>query len=336
MTYWQERQEQRYLAGEKKISAYHSELKKSFEQSKKEIHSVITNFYGRYADENGLTYTEAQKALSKAEIGELKDFIAKVNQHMGEYNQELNNMSIKARITRYQAMEKQIDAILQQLYTIDYELKGEEVLKEVYAESYYQTWFSIDQFHGFHQEFALVVPGTVEELVKHPFNGANFSSRLWKQKSHMVQRLNESMTTMLVQGRAPKTLAEDFSKAFGTKEYEAYRLLQTESAFMMEQGTLAAYKADEVKKYEFLATLDGKTSEICRDTDGEIYDVEKAVTGVNFPPMHVFCRSTTVPYYEDGIGGTRVARDPETGKTVKVSADMTYHKWSKNYVGDTT
>jgi len=137
---------------------------------------------------------------------------------------------------------------------------------------------------------------------------------------------------MIVQGKTPKTLAEDFSKAFGTKEYEAYRLLQTESAFMMEQGTLAAYKEDGVDKYQFLATLDTRTSDICRDTDGEIFEVSKAVTGVNYPPLHVFCRSTTVPYYEDSTGGTRAARDPETGKTVKVPGDLSYKDWYKQYI----
>lgn len=331
-SYWQERQEQKYLIAEKKIEAYYEGLKKSFEQAKREIHSVIADFYMRYADENGLTFTEAQKALSKAEIGSLKAFISKVNRHIGEYNQELNNMSVRARITRYQALEKQIDAILQQLYAVEYQSKGADVFHEVYSDSYYRTWFNIDQYHGFHQEFAQIIPGTVEELVKYPFNGANFSSRLWKQKDHMLQRLNESLTTMLVQGKNPKTLSDSFSKMFGTKEFEAYRLLHTEGSFMSEQGTLAAYKEDGVDKYQFLATLDGKTSDICREADGEVYEVDKAVVGVNYPPLHNFCRSTTVPHYEDGFSGTRAARDSVTGKPYKVPADMTYKDWHKEYI----
>lgn len=331
-SYWQERQEQKYLIAEKKIDAYYEGLKRSFEQAKKEIHSVIADFYMRYADENGLTFTEAQKALSKAEIGSLKAFISKVNRHMGEYSQELNNMSIKARMSPYQATEMQIDAILQELYTIEYKIKGEELFKEIYEDSYYRTWFNIDQYHGFHQEFAQIASSVVEELVKYPFNGANFSSRLWKQKDHMLQRLNESLTTMLVQGKNPKTLSDGFSKAFGTKEFEAYRLLHTEGSFMSEQGTLAAYKEDGVDRYQFLATLDGKTSDICREADGEIYEVERAVVGVNYPPLHNFCRSTTVPYYEDGVGGARAARDPVTGKPYKVPADMTYKNWHTEYI----
>ena len=334
MKYWEERQKRIYLAGEKKVNDYYKELKKAFEQAKKEIHSVINDFYIRYAKENKVSFAEAQRRLEKAEIGELEEFIAKVNQHMGEYNLELNNMSIKARITRYQALEKQIDAILQQLYAIEYEYKGKELLKEVYTDAYYRTWFNIDQYHGFHQEFAQIDPRTIEELIKYPWNGASFSDRIWKQKDHMLQVLKEDITTMLIQGKNPQTLVEDFAKRFNTKKYEAYRLLHTESSFIIEQGTLAAYKEDGVEKYQILATLDMKTSDICREQDGKVYDVDKATVGVNYPPFHPFCRTTTVPYYEDNdyLDDTRMARDPVTSKPYEVPANMTYKEWYDKYI----
>jgi len=332
-SYWEKRQELTYLAGEKKVSAYYRGLQKAFEQAKKEIHSVINDFYMRYAKENKVTYAEAQKQLSQMELGELQDFIDLVNKNMGKYNLKLNNMSIKARITRYQALEKQIDAILQQLYAIEYEYKGKELLKEVYEDSYYRTWFNIDQYRGFHQEFAQINPRTIDELIRYPFNGADFSTRIWKQKDHMLQQLTESITTMLVQGRNPQTLAEDFARKFKTKEYEAYRLLHTESSFIIEQGTLAAYKEDGVEKYQILATLDMRTSDICREQDGKIYETDKATVGVNYPPFHPFCRTTTVPYYEDVENeGTRAARD-EKGRAIKVPANMTYREWQKKFIG---
>lgn len=332
--YWEQRQEQKFLAGEQRIDEYYKGLEKAFEQSRKEIQKVINEFYSRYASENGLSFTAAQRALSNEEIGTLKQFIALVNVNMGKYNQELNNMSIKARITRYQALEKQIDALLQQLYAIEYQYKGEEALKNVYSGTYYQTWFDFDQYRGFHQKFAQINPASVEELIKYPFNGADYSTRLWKQKDHMLQQLSESITTMLIQGKNPQTLAGDFAKKFGTKTFEAYRLLHTEGAFMIEQGTLAAYKEEGVKKYQILATLDHKTSDICREEDGNTYDVDKAVTGVNYPPFHNFCRTTTTPSYEDldNSDSTRVARDPVTGKSYEVPADMKYKEWHEKYI----
>ena len=333
-SYWEKRQEQKYLAGEMKLKEYYKSLEKSFEQSKKEIQSVINDFYIRYMNENKVSYADAQKLLSRAEIGNLKDFIAKVNENMGKYNLELNNMSIKARITRYQALEKQIDALLQELYFIDYQYQGEDALKDVYSDAYYRTWFNIDQYHGFHQEFAQVNPHTVEELIKYPFNGADFSTRIWKQKDHMLQQLNESITTMLVQGKNPSTLSRDFAKKFGTKEYEAYRLLHTESSFIMEQASQRAYEEDGVKKYQWLATLDLKTCEDCGPLDGKVFDVGKGITGETLPPKHCFCRCTTVPYYDDDdtSGDTRAARDPVTGKGYEVPADMNYTEWHKEYV----
>lgn len=330
--YWQDRQEKKYLAGEKKINQYYKDLEKSFEQAKREIQSVINNFYWRYAEENQLTYAAAQLKLSQTEIGDLQAFIDKVKENMGKYNQDINNMSIRARITRYEALHKQIDAQLQQLYSIEYQYKGVELLKEIYSDSYYRTWFNADQYHGFHQEFAQVNAKTVEELIRYPFNGADFSARIWKQKDHMLQKLNESVTTMLIQGRNPKTLAAEMSKTFGTKEYEAYRLLHTEGSFIMEQGTQAAYKEGGVEKYQILATLDNRTSEICQEEDSKIYNIADAVTGKNYPPYHPFCRTTTVPYYEDDnlSQEERKARN-DKGKSYDIPADMNYKKWLQEY-----
>jgi SPP1 gp7 family putative phage head morphogenesis protein len=148
----------------------------------------------------------------------------------------------------------------------------------------------------------------------------------------MLQSLNESITTILIRGNGPKTLSKDFAKKFNTKEYEAYRLLHTEGSFIIEQGTLKGYVEDGVEKYEILATLDSKTSEICQEQDGKLYLVKEATTGVNYPPFHVFCRTDTVPYYDGMEAGTRLARDPSTGKGYEVPADMAYEQWHDQYV----
>ena len=47
--------------------------------------------------------------------------------------------------------------------------------------------------------------------------------------------------------------------------------------------------------------------------------------------MHPFCRSITVPDTASR-NGTRWARDPVTGKSITVPADMTYQQWYDKYV----
>lgn len=330
-SYWKKRQEQLFIQGEKSIEEYYAGLKKAFEQAKKEIQFVINDFYAQYAKENRISYTEAQKRLSKAQVGKLRDYIKKVNETMGTYNLELSNMSIKARITRYEALNMQIDAILQYLYAIDYEIKGAKSLMHIYEDNYRQMWYNFDIYTGFHHEFAQIIPSDIEQLIAYPFNGQNFSERLWKQKDYLQSKLKEALTTILVLGQDPARLSKDFAKHFQAREYEAYRLLHTETSFVMEQSTLAAYKESGVEQYQILATLDNKTSQICREQDGKIYKVKDATVGTNYPPFHMFCRTTTVPDYGEKTEGVRMARD-STGKAIEVPADMTYPEWKEKYL----
>jgi SPP1 gp7 family putative phage head morphogenesis protein len=332
--YWQKRQEAMYKAGEMQVNQYFKRLEKAFNQTKRELQKTIEAFYFRYAEENGLSFAAAQKRLNAEELGELNDFIALAMDNIGKYNQQVNNMSLKARVTRYQALEMQVDAILRQLYAIDYQAESEKTMQEVYEDTYYRTWYSIDQYHGFHQAFAQVEPRVVEKLLEYPFNGAAFSSRLWKQKDHLQTQLTEAVTTMLIQGKHPSTLTKEFAKKMQSKKFDAYRLLHTESSFLMSEATHAGYKEDGVEKYEILATLDSKTCEICGELDGNVYEVGKEITGVNMPPFHPLCRCTDVPHYADTPtkGMVRVARDPGTGKTYEVPADMTYKQWHEQYV----
>ena len=101
----------------------------------------------------------------------------------------------------------------------------------------------------------------------------------------------------------------------------------------LELQTLKGYQEDGVKKYQILGTLDKETCDDCGKMDGKVFLVSDAKSGINFPPFHLGCRCTTVAYYddEDLSDETRIARDPETGKTYEVPADMSYPKWKKKY-----
>ena len=144
--YWEQRQLETYKAGEMQVNQYFSKLEKAFNQTKRELQKTVESFYWRYAEENGLTYAAAQRQLDKAEIGELQDFIELSMKNIGKYNQEVNNLSIKARMTRYQALEAQVDAMLRQLYAVDYQAEAEKTMQEVYGEAYNRTWYNIDQY----------------------------------------------------------------------------------------------------------------------------------------------------------------------------------------------
>ena len=97
---------------------------------------------------------------------------------------------------------------------------------------------------------------------------------------------------------------------------------------------MESYIEAEIDEYMFMATLDNKTSSICQEQDGKVYRVKDAVPGVNMPPMHVFCRSTTRACFgSDTLKNIQSrARNPKTGKSELVPANMNYKEWEEKYV----
>lgn len=317
------------------------ELVSSFEDAKQQLQQEIESFYGRYAKNNTISLQEAQKALSLAELqgfrGNLKEYEKLARRSIGTFNLQVDNLSVKARITRLQALEMQCDAILQRLYQ---ELKQliEQTVTGIFTEEYYRSQFAIEQYTGFQFNFAAPATSVIERVLKEPVHGADISTRLWRQDIDTGFRVRQTLNQMFVMGKPPQYFAEELQRTIGAvrvnaagrvvgtgKKYEAYRLLYNESAYATGQANLQAYRDDELEEYEIIATLDLKTSEVCREHDGKRYPVDKAVTGDNYPPFHVNCRTTTAPYIKS-LHSPRMARDPVTGESTRMTAGN-YKEW---------
>jgi hypothetical protein len=85
-----------------------------------------------------------------------------------------------------------------------------------------------------------------------------------------------------------------------------------------------------VEQYELVATLDGKTSEICQELDGKVFAMKDYEVGVTAPPFHCWCRTVTAPYFADDFG-ERAARNAE-GKVYYVPSDIKYPEWYDRFV----
>ena len=110
----------------------------------------------------------------------------------------------------------------------------------------------------------------------------------------------------------------------------------TEQAYFHSVAQQEAFKELDVEEFEVVATLDNLTSEICQEMDGKHFPMKDYEPGVTAPPFHPWCRSVTVPYFDDDFDvGERAARD-EDGETYYVPADMTYPEWEKAMVNGQT
>jgi len=102
----------------------------------------------------------------------------------------------------------------------------------------------------------------------------------------------------------------------------------------VKKAELTIRSHDKNDKYIFVGTLDTRSCPYCGCLDRHKYTYGEAKVGINYPPMHQGCRCTTISdiSLEELARMKRWARDPVTGKTMYVPADMTYEEWYKKYV----
>jgi SPP1 gp7 family putative phage head morphogenesis protein len=81
---------------------------------------------------------------------------------------------------------------------------------------------------------------------------------------------------------------------------------------------------DITRKYRYVATLDTRTSSICRALDGREFEYGKGP----MPPQHFGCRSVTVAVIDyEGLGFTPPPPAKRASQGGQVPADQTYGQW---------
>ena len=159
-----------------------------------------------------------------------------------------------------------------------------------------------------------------------------------RPNAELIKILNQAYTWHLeiINGASTQDIARQLRDKLNVSYRNAIRLARTETNFTANQAMQATYKRAKVEKYQVLATLDSRTSEICQEMDGYVGLLKNARVGENYPPFHPNCRTTTIPYFDDeDEEEERIARDEESENYfVK---NMTYKQWlSKNNLADTT
>lgn len=306
-----------------------------------EIEKEINNFFERFANENNMTYQQAKQVLTTQERQafqmELQDYIAYGQQNNLDdvWIKKLENASTVHRITRLQAIQYQLQQQVEKLQA--QKVKGiTETLKNIYKEGYYRTAYEIQKGTGIGQAFSKIDENKIEKVLAKPWaaDGKNFSERVWGQdRTNLIYQLETRFTQGIIRGEAPQKIIRDISKTLDTSQKATRRLVLTESAFVASASRRDMFERLDVKQYKILSTLDLKTSELCREMDGKIFDLKDYKIGVTASPFHPHCRTTEIPNIDDKFtqNQQRAARNKE-GKTYYVPYDMTYEQWHKAYV----
>lgn len=338
--YWKKRFEVLEDETYKKSQKYIEDMEKQFREAQNNVSMDIERWYQRLADNNDISLAAARKLLEKNELEEFHWNVEKYIE-IGERNavnpvwmKELENASARVHIQRLEAMKLQMQQHAELLYT-KYHNGITEHLRESYSDRFYRTAFEIQKGIAVGSNLSVLDTRKIDKVLTTPWatDEKNFSTRIWNNKGKLVNELHRELTQSLIRGDDPQKAINNLAKDLNTSKTNAGRLVMTETAAISSAAQNDCFKELDVEEFEIVATLDNHTSEICQHMDGQHFPLSQYEVGVTAPPFHVWCRSTTVPYFNDEFteGEKRAARDAE-GDTYYVPANMTYPEWKRRSV----
>ena len=306
----------------------------------------VNDWYQRYADENGISLADARKELNARELKAFKMTLEEYRRQAeqeglsDEYKQMLKQASIRKRLDREQELYiNTVHELERWAKTQDTDIS--DLLNKVYESTNYRTAHLTQTMKGEYGKYGQVDPNTVQRIIHSPWapDGKDFSERIWDNRKKLAKTMQSEFTQAMIIGQGTADISKAIVKNMNTSYSNANRLVETELARVHSQAFMDCMAELDVDAVEILATLDSKTSPICRRMDGKIVQRKDAKPGITIPPFHCHCRSTTVPYLGDDLAdiagsGTRAARDPKTGKTVFVEGELDYGEWKKRYISE--
>ena len=339
--YWTERKANLIYEQMDKAEKQADKFDEIYKQSKAYLDKQINKVFDKFQRDYGLSERDARQVLKnmkdQKDLNELRKVLeARPNDpNIQRLLADLDSPAYAYRMKRLERLNDDLDRMRESIYHS--EKSGSDAFySDLMKDSYYKATFDLQQQTGLAYSFSNLPETEIKRLRGLKWTGEAYSDRIWSNTGALASSVKDELLVSLMTGRSVRDTSQAIAERFEVGQNNARRLVRTESAFFHNQMELLSYEDADIEKYIFVAVLDKRTSRICQEHDNKVYHTDKAVPGVNYPPLHPWCRSTTIAHDEDADYSKleRRARNPKTGKVEYVPADMSYREWYSKYVDD--
>lgn len=323
MGYWQKRQQQLNSQMEKDEAKLKKRLSSFYDSEYRKLEKQIAVYYQQYGENNVIQYRTLMESLSDTDkrllIEQMDEFGRKYPQYkhlipVRESIYKLNRLEGLQTSIRMQQLEigavnnKQLDAHLRIQAA-----RGASAAAEVM---------------GFGKNFYSENSELVKAIVNQSWTTrADFSQRIWKNTDKLSDYLNTDVAQAFARGDSYDCIARQMKLRFGKVcRNDMYRLIYTEGTYVMAEASMRPFM-DDFEKYKVSTAGDSKVCGTCRGVAKQVYDIKDRSPGINFPPLHSWCRCTftiEVEDWEDWMNTYENKHNADKERSRKIKDAMTH------------
>ncbi len=286
MTYWEKRKQQLNRQLEKDEAKLKKRLSSFYDAEFRKLERQIAAYYAQYGENNVIQYRTLMERLSAEDqrlLMEQMDAFAK------KYPEYAHLMPVRESIYKLNRLEGLQYSSLMQQYEIG--AANIEQLTEHLTRQALRAANATAEALGFGKNFYATNADIIQKFVDAPWaDGKNFSARIWGNTEKLANYLNTDIAQAFARGDSYDRIVSNLKKRFDkVARNDAYRLVYTEGTYVMAEATMTPFES-EFEQYRVSTVGDGKVCDICREVAKETFQIKDRTPGVNFPPLHAWCR----------------------------------------------
>lgn len=295
-SYWHKRQTLADAAMEKDERALSIRVHNAYESELRRLNREIAEYYQRYGENGILEYRRLMETMDPKDrellIRDCDEFlrqhpdmqsIVDVRKSIYQLNR-LEGLQASARLHLYQATGDVVQRV--DNHIMRQSLRGANTAAE--AMGFGRSFYSMDS-------------DAVRHFVDTVWTGsASYSQRIWDNTETLASYVAQDMSKALARGDSYQRIAKALEKRFvDVPQSSLMRLVYTEGTYVSRMAQAEELKREGFDSYTIQAVHDGRTCEQCHGVEGKTFRFEDMQVGVNFPPLHPYCRCQIAPAVDD-------------------------------------
>ena len=295
-SYWHQRQTLADAAMEKDERALSVRVHNAYESELRRLNREIAEYYQRYGENGVLEYRRLMETMDPKDrellIRDCDEFlrqhpdmqsIVDVRKSIYKLNR-LEGLQASARLHLYQATGDVVHRI--DNHIMRQSLRGANTAAE--AMGFGRAFYSMDS-------------DAVRRFVDTAWTGdASYSQRIWDNTETLASYVAQDMSKALARGDSYQRIAKALEKRFvDVPQSSLMRLVYTEGTYVSRMAQVEELKREGFDSYTIEVVHDERACEECEGVSGSTFRFEDMQVGVNFPPLHPYCRCQIAPAVDD-------------------------------------